>query len=298
MYIRKTTRNYKDKTYTNQLLVESVQTPNGPRQRTICSLGSLEAAPAEDWLALAHKLQSAMEGQVSLPDAPAEIEELRQKASKRTKRARAAVSDTAIVVEPGRVDMEEMREAGSVHVGHQMWHQLGIDTILGQVGFSQRACTLTEAMRLNRLICPLSEHAMPDWIRRTAMADILKQDFSNLDDEALYRNLDRLHPNREHIERELAEREKTLFNLEDTVYLYDMTSTYFEGQAKANSQAKRGYSRDRCPDCKQVVVGLCWIAMDFPKRMRSSTAISKIDPVSRRCWTRWKNEWARNRARR
>src|SRR5438445_7085920 len=116
MYIRKTTRNYKGKTYTNHLLVESVQTPNGPRQRTICSLGSLEAAPAEDWLALAHKLQSAMEGQVSLPDAPAEIEELRQKASKskRTKRARAAVSDTAIVVEPGRVEMEEMREAGSV----------------------------------------------------------------------------------------------------------------------------------------------------------------------------------------
>src|SRR5438128_1530147 len=265
MYIRKTTRNYKGKTYTNHLLVESVQTPNGPRQRTICSLGSLEAAPAEDWLALAHKLQSAMEGQVSLPDAPAEIEELRQKASKRTKRARAAVSDTAIVVEPGRVDMEEMREAGSVHVGHQMWHQLGIDTILGQVGFSQRACTLTEAMRLNRLICPLSEHAMPDWIRRTAMADILKQDFSNLDDEALYRNLDRLHPNREHIERELAQREKTLFNLEDTVYLYDLTSTYFEGQAKANPQAKRGYSRDKRGDCKQVVIGLVLDPAGFPK---------------------------------
>src|SRR5881296_1051123 len=256
MYIRKTTRNYKGKTYTNHLLVESVQTPNGPRQRTICSLGSLEAAPAEDWLALAHKLQSAMEGQVSLPDAPAEIEELRQKASKRTKRARAAVSDTAIVVEPGRVEMEEMREAGSVHVGHQMWHQLGIDTILGQVGFSQRACTLTEAMTLNRLICPLSEHAMPDWIRRTALGDILSEDFSKLDDDALYRNLDRLHPKRETIERELAEHEKTLFNLDDTIYLYDLTSTYFEGQAKANSQAKRGYSRDKRPDCKQVVVGL------------------------------------------
>src|SRR5881296_698773 len=256
MYIRKTTRNYKGKTYTNHLLVESVQTPNGPRQRTICSLGSLEAAPAEDWLALAQKLQSAMEGQVSLPDAPAEIEELSQRARKGTKRARAAVSDTAIVVEPGRVDTEEMREAGPVHVGHQMWRQLGIDAILGRAGFSQRACTLTEAMTLNRLISPLSEHAMPDWIRRTALGDIVGEDFSALYDEKLYRNLDRLHPNREHIERELAEREKTLFNLDDTVYLYDLTSTYFEGQAKANPQAKRGYSRDKRGDCKQVVVGL------------------------------------------
>src|SRR5204862_2109556 len=84
-------------------------------------------------------------------------------------------------------------------------------------------------------------------------------------DDALYRNLGRLHRNREYIERELAEREKTLFNLADTVYLYDLTSTYFEGQAKANSQAQRGYSRDHRPDCKQVVVGLVLDRDGFPK---------------------------------
>jgi len=106
---------------------------------------------------------------------------------------------------------------------------------------------------------------MPDWIRGTALGDILQEDFSALEDEALYRNLDRLHPNRERIERELAEREKTIFNLNDTVYLYDLTSTYFEGQARANPQAKRGYSRDKRPDCKQVVVGLVLDRDGFPK---------------------------------
>ncbi len=80
MYIRKTTRTYKGKTYTNHLLVESVQTPSGPRQRTICSLGSLEPAPAEDWLALAHKLESALHGQESLPGSPPEVEQHSQKA--------------------------------------------------------------------------------------------------------------------------------------------------------------------------------------------------------------------------
>ncbi len=266
MYIRKTTRTFNGKTYTNHLLVESVQTPKGPRQRTICSLGSLEPAPAQDWRALAHKLESAMHGQASLPPgSPAEIEELSQKASKGTKRAPAAASGSAIAVEPDRVEMEEAREAGPVHAGHQMWRQLGIDAVLRRAGLSQRACTLTEAMTLNRLICPLSEHAMPDWIRRTALGDILNEDFSGLYDETLYRNLDRLHPNREPIERELAEREKTLFNLDDTVYLYDLTSTYFEGQAKANPQAKRGYSRDKRGDCKQVVVGLVLDREGFPK---------------------------------
>jgi transposase len=266
MYIRKTTRTYKGKTYTNHLLVESSQTPKGPRQRTICSLGSLEPAPAQDWLALAHKLASAVHGQASLPPgAPAEVEELLPKARKATPRAQTAESGSGIAVQTDRVEMEEAREAGPVHAGHQMWRQLGIDAILGNAGLSEHACRLTEGMTLNRLIYPLSEHAMPDWIRRTALGDILDEDFSGLYDEALYRNLDRLHPNRERIERELAEREKRLFNLDDTVYLYDLTSTYFEGQAKANPQAKRGYSRDKRGDCKQVVVGLVLDRDGFPK---------------------------------
>src|SRR5213592_57543 len=263
MYIRKSIRTYKGKTYTNYLLVESVQTPDGPRQRTICSLGSLEPAPAEDWLALAHKLESALQGQESLPDSPPEIEQHSQKA--RNGKKRAAPSASAIAVDPDRITMEEAREAGPVHAGHQMWRQLGIEAILQRAGFSERARRLTEAMTLKRLIYPLSEHAMPDWVRRSALGDILKESFSKLDDDALYRNLDRLHPNREYIERELAEREKTLFNLDDTVYLYDLTSTYFEGQAKANSQAKRGYSRDHRPDCKQVVVGLVLDRDGFPR---------------------------------
>ncbi len=144
--------------------------------------------------------------------------------------------------------LEESREAGLVHVGHQMWQQLRIDPILRRAGLSARACVLTEAMTLNRLVAPLSEHAMPDWMRRTALSDILLADFAVLDDDVLYRNLDRLHPKRELIERGLAEQEKTLFTLDDTVYLYDLTSTYFEGQVRRNPQAKRGYSRDQRPE--------------------------------------------------
>jgi transposase len=264
MYIRKSTRTYKGKTYTNYLLVESIQTPKGPRQRIICSLGSMEPGPAEEWLGMAHKLQSALRGQESLPESSEQIQEWVERA-RRKKRGKAPAAGLTIAVEADKIEIEHAREAGPVHVGHQLWAQLGMNRILQDAGLSQRACTLTEVMTLNRLISPLSEHAMPDWIRRTALGDILKEDFSKLQDEALYRNLDRLHPNREHIERALAEKEKTLFNLDDTVYLYDLTSTYFEGQAKANPQAKRGYSRDKRPDCKQVVVGLVLDRDGFPK---------------------------------
>jgi transposase len=163
------------------------------------------------------------------------------------------------------LEIEQARVAGPVHVGHQMWQRLMMDQILGRAGMEEDACRWTEAMTLNRLICPHSEHAMPGWIRRTAMADIVGVDFSQLDDNRLYRNLDVLSPHREQIERELAHQERTLFNLEETIYLYDLTSTYFEGQATRNPQAKRGYSRDKRADCKQVVIGLVLDGEGFPK---------------------------------
>jgi transposase len=105
---------------------------------------------------------------------------------------------------------------------------------------------------------------MPDWIRRSALADILEVDFDHLRDQTLYRHLDRLHPQRTQIEAALAERERTLFSCDNTCFLYDLTSTYFEGQATCNPKAKRGYSRDHRPDCKQVLIGLAVNRDGFP----------------------------------
>ena len=119
-------------------------------------------------------------------------------------------------------------------------------------------------MVLNRLIAPASEHAMPDWMRRTALVDILDVDFEGVDDNRLYRVLDKLYPHRATIEAALVQRERSLFNLDTKVYLYDLTSTYFEGQCRRNDKAKLGYSRDKRPDCKQVVVGLVVNRDGFP----------------------------------
>jgi transposase len=261
MYLRRTTRRVGDKTYQNYLLVESVATPQGPRQRVICSLGALAPGPKDEWLGTARRLHAALAGQVTLvPDAT--VETLASRA--RSPRPRAGAG-AGVLIDPARVTFEDQREAGPVHVGHQMWRLLQLDTILAGAGLSRRAQLLTEVMTLNRLVHPAAEHAMPDWIRRTALADILRTDFTALSDEALYRNLDRLHPQRARIEQALAARERTLFNLDDTIYLYDLTSTYFEGRCAFNPQAKRGYSRDHRPDCKQVVIGLVLDRDGFPK---------------------------------
>ena len=266
MFIKRTTRRVGSTTYVNHLLVESVATPQGPRHRTICSLGSLAPAPVAQWRGLAQKLSSALAGQTTLvPDPAVEVLAAQTRPTRSRSRPAPAGAADVVAIHTDRVQTEEPREAGPVHVGHQMWQALALDRILAAAGLSARTRQLTELMTLNRLVRPAAEHAMPDWIRRTALGDILATDFTTLADDALYRNLDRLHPQRAPIERALAEQERTLFNLDDTVYLYDLTSTYFEGQCPRNPQAQRGYSRDHRPDCKQVVVGLVLDRDGFPK---------------------------------
>ena len=271
MYIRRTRKKYKGKDYFNYVLVESHATAKGPRQKTVCSLGSLEPAPREQWLALAQRIESALSGQLPLAEADARASAIAEQIRAQRARARAPRSQPPdggprlIAIDPTRVTVEEAREAGPVYVGHQLWRELGLPQILAGAGLSARVGLVTEAMVLNRLIAPRSEHAMPDWIRRCAVEELLQSDFGRLSDEALYRNLDKLHPHRAQIESALAERERTLFNLDDTLLLYDLTSTYFEGLAARNPQAQRGYSRDQRPDCKQVVVGLVLNGDGFPR---------------------------------
>jgi transposase len=273
MYIRTTTRKYRGKTYTNYLLVESVHTPKGPRQKVICSLGDLKPRPKGEWLKLARKVEAKLSGQEALfdePDQEAEaivrkVKEEKAAKGKRGKgdRRRNRPSDL-VTVHADEVTTERHREAGSVHVGHQFWKRLGLDDILSEVGLTARARALTCVMTMNRLVHPSSELAMPDWIRSTALDDLMGIDFELLGEDSLYRNLDRLHPRRAAIESALFERERTLFHLDRTVFLYDLTSTYFEGRAVRNPKGKLGYSRDKRPDCKQVVVGLVVNRDGFP----------------------------------
>jgi transposase len=273
MYLRRTARSHQGKTYVNYQLVESVRTPKGPRQHTICSLGDLGPGSREEWARRARKLVHAVTGQDDLLDgSDPQVDRVLERA--KTKRADTQGSARMpepgsgegghITVDPKRITTECHREAGTVHVGHQFWQRIGLDEILEQQKLSERVRQLACAMTLNRLIHPASENAMPAWIRRTALTDIVKQDFVDLAEDSLYRVLDALHPHRNAIETALVERERSLFNLDPTVYLYDLTATYFEGLAAANPKAKRGHTRDGRPDCKQVVIGLVVGREGFP----------------------------------
>ncbi len=155
MYIRKSSRTYKGKTYSNYVLVESVLTPKGPRQKIICSLGDLRPRPQAEWLELAHKLTSALSGQADLfaPHIPyPELQDLLDRVHSAAPPTPTASDLLAVHVD--QVRTEESREAGSVNVGYQFWRRLGLDGILAQAGLSERVRQLACAMTLNRLIHP------------------------------------------------------------------------------------------------------------------------------------------------
>ena len=206
------------------------------------------------------------------------------------KRAPNDKDDDVVAIRTYKVQMKKAKEAGPVHVGYQFWKRIEMDEILKQAGFSEKVRLLTLLMVMNRLISPSSEHKMPNWINSIALSDILWVGLASLNDDAPYRNLDELYPKRGIIEALLAEKEKNLFNLDDTIYLYDLTSTYFEGDCLLNPQAKRGYSRDKRFYAKQVLLGLVIDRDGFPKaheifsgeRKDSATLTEMLDTLERR----------------
>jgi hypothetical protein len=267
MFIKRTVAKYGEKTYVNHLLVESVNTPAGPRHKVICNLGHLDPGPKEEWLDLADRIQAALGGQPSLFPDPRVEDAVRRVRTRQAKQSQVEVAaedplvgetvvPEVVPVKTSGVQIQDIREVGPLHVGHQIWQRLELDAVLKAVGLSIQARQLTEVMTLNRLIHPTSELAMVDWASRVAIADVLATDPSKLNEDKFYRNLDTLHGKRVEIERELHAREKSLFNLQGQLLLYDLTNTHFEGQMEATPKAKRGHNKQMRTDCKQVAMSL------------------------------------------
>jgi len=240
MYLRHTTVRKSGKTHTYWRLVRSVRIGNKVRQETVAQWGELDAQGRVRARALA-------EAVVGVERQPGLFEE-------------------AIPAEPVRVvlqglRLERGRRFGDVWLAWRLWQALGFDRLLE--GLLPRGreevpwATMAAVLVIARLCEPSSElHLAEDWFRRTALGDLLGVATAKVNDDRLYRALDHVLPHKARLEAHLKERLGALFGLAYDLLLYDITSTYFEGGAAANALARRGYSRDHRPDCKQVLIGL------------------------------------------
>ena len=147
--------------------------------------------------------------------------------------------EEVVSVRTSKIEMEEIKEAGCVYVGYEMWQRLETGEILEGCGFNRDGEILICGMVLNRLIASGSERAMADWFLRVAIEDILKMLCKGIAEDRLYSMLDRLHPNREKIEGLLTKQERCLFNLNKTVLFYNLTLHILKGMRSVMKRHRR-----------------------------------------------------------
>jgi hypothetical protein len=245
MFLKRLVRRKGRKSHTYWALVESIRTAKGSRHRVVAYLGTLKKNERDGWSTLGRRLDKKDRPHPSLFDPPSHPEP----------------DDDVEVVRIKGVRLERSRDFGDVWLALGLWRLVGLDALLSRLIPSGREevpwATVAAILMIARFCEPSSElHIEDTWYRRTALEDLLGVAVDQVYTDRLYGGLDQLLPHKEAIEKHLKERLGDLFDLKYELLLYDITSTYFEGECLGNPLAQRGYSRDSRPDCPQVCIGL------------------------------------------
>ena len=221
-------------------MVESVRVGKKVFQRIVAQLGDLDARGRLRANDLARRLDGHSE-QPGLFDPPIEKE--------------------VAQIRLNGVKLERIRRFGDVWLACKLWRMAKLDEFfdahLSLGGEDIPWATMAKILTAARFCEPSSElHIAEDWIRKTALADILGVNEEKINDDRLYRGLDKVLPLKAALESHVKKQWEGLFDIKYDLLLYDITSTYFEGKMADNPQAQRGHSRDHRPDCKQVCIGL------------------------------------------
>ena len=248
MYLRHTIRKKDGKVHRYWCLVRSVRVGRRVIQQTVAQLGELDEHGRTEARALARRLIGAPEQAPLFDDLSEHL---------------------TVPVRLKSIRIERSRQFGDVYLALALWRGTGLEELCKQLlpaGQERIAWAKMAAVLVAARFCePSSElHIAEDWYRRTALCDLLQLGDEEVNKDRLYRGLDHLLAHKASLEAHLSKRCGELFAVQNEVLLYDVTSTYFEGQAEANPQAQRGYSRDHRPDCKQVCIALVVTFDGFP----------------------------------
>ena len=284
MFIRKTkvkkSSNGGDGYFTFRI-VESERIGNKVRQRTLLNLGKHFSIPSDHWPLLVSRIKHILSGQKDLLDDELNIDPEIEKAAHQYSAAilqQNSISndDQPIATQPdyqsvnvNDIEVSQPRSIGLENVLYHTIEQLEIIKVLMQLGFNSKDIAAAIGNIVGRLVAPDSERSTLSWLQsETALGELIGHDYQTTSLTRLYQVTDKLFKHREAIETHLAHKETELFNLERRVILYDLTNTYFEGEAKQNPKAKFGRSKEKRSDCKLVTMGLVLDADGFPLNSR------------------------------
>ena len=250
MFLRKNRKSANGEVYEYWTLCETVRTELGPRQRVVATLGKLtEQDLAAGW----EDIEALLEGRKAAPRQL--LLEKGKDTSSPPSSAQWEMADLA------NLSVERVREFGSVYLALALWRRLGLHDLLSELMDSGRETVpwaeVAAVLTAGKFCGQASELGVAEeWYARTALEDLSGIAPELINDDRLYRGLDQLGRHKDRLCEHLMERYRDWFGVRFEFLLYDVTSTYFEGQALGNTKAARGYSRDQRSDCKQVCIGL------------------------------------------
>lgn len=277
MYIRRTTvKSRKDgRQYYSYRLVETHRTEQSVRQRTLLNLGADFSLPREEWPILAGRISDILNGQTGLFDIRSELEVLAQKYaaliinSQKQGDGNGANDSDFREVDINTLEALMPRSVGGEHVGLQAFNDLGLGDKLSELGFNGPDIAAAAGAVIGRMCQPGSEKATLEWLRdKSGLGELLDHDYEKISLDRMYRITDKLHQFKEEIESHLYQQEKQLFGFKETITLYDLTNTYFEGSCLGNELARRGHSKEKRTDCPLVTLGIALDSSGFPKKSR------------------------------
>ena len=280
MYIRRTqTRNSATgETYHTHRLVQSVRVGRQVRQTTLLNLGRHFAVDQNDWPALCARLEELLSGQGALLAGVGAVgieREAQRLAALLLARqpAPAAASATAVTppdvqaVDVDSLELSRPRSVGVEAVGLWAMAEVAFVELLQDLGLTGPQRAVIVGTIIARMAAPGSERATHRWLgARSALGELLEVDFEAMGLMPFYRAADVLMRHRAVIEQTLFARVSELFGLDWTVTLYDLTNTFFEGDAAGNPKAQRGHSKEKRSDCPLVTLGLVLDGNGFVRR--------------------------------
>ena len=243
----------------------------GVRQHTLLNLGVDFSLPREQWPDLTKRIEEILGGQQALFDIDCNVEKLAQGYASRIILSQQDVGDTDDrdyrEVDLDSIETSRPRSVGGEHVTLEALRFLGLEEKLGELGFNGPQTAAALGTIIGRACEPGSERATHAWLQeRSALGELIGYDFDNLSLYSLYQVSDQLLGKKAALEQHLYERERNLFGLQETITLYDLTNTYFEGQSKGNALAAHGHSKEKRSDCPLVTLGLVLDSSGFPRR--------------------------------
>ena len=268
MYIRRTTINrHKDgKPYYTYRLVESVRTSKGVRQHTLLNLGSNFTCPRESWPDLSNRIEEIISGQQLLFPPASDLEDAAQRYAaliiQSRNRPDGIDKDSTSFSDYRNVDINTLefmrpRSIGAEHVAYEALRQLQLDKKLQELGLNKHQLYTAIGSVIGRMIAPGSELATHYWLQHhTSLGELLGYDYESTKLTRMYQASDILLKHKQALERHLYERQRSIFQFEETITLYDLTNTYFEGSGKYNALAAYGHSKEKRTDCPLVTLGL------------------------------------------